>query len=83
MKKFIIALIATCIMVLSITGCGNQQIIDTNYTFKKAIVWLPNGEIVEGEVKSWRDYDGSDQIQVNIDDKVYLTHSTNIVLISE
>lgn len=81
MKK-IIALVAAVILVLSLVGCGNRQLIDTTYTFDRAIINLPNGDVVEGEVKSWKDYDG-DQIQVKIDDTTYLTHVSNVVLISE
>lgn len=81
MKK-IIALVAAVILVLSLVGCGNRQLIDTTHTFDRAIINLPNGDVVEGEVKSWKDYDG-DQIQVKIDDTTYLTHVSNVVLISE
>ena len=80
MKKFI-ALFLVVILLCCMTGC-NKQLIDTTYSFERAIIYLPNGEIVEGEVSSWKDYEG-DQIQVKIDGKTYLVHSSNIVLISE
>lgn len=79
MKKFI-ATLSALIMMVSLTGCGNQQLFDTTYTFNYAIISLPNGEVVEGKVKSWNDYDG-EQIQIVIDDVTYLTHSENIVMI--
>ena len=37
---------------------------------------------LEGEVQSWCDYE-DDQLQVKIDGKQYLVHSSNVVLISE
>ena len=82
MKKFIITFL-TLAMILSMVGCGNMQIIDTTTRFDKAIISMPNGDILEGKVDSWRDYDGSDQIQVTIAGNTYLVHSSNIVLIKE
>ena len=64
------------------TGC-NKQIIDTTYNYDRAIIALPNGEIIDGKITSWTDYEDGDQIQVKIDGKQYLVHSSDIVLISE
>lgn len=82
-KLFALILTIIIIMVIAMTGCGNRQVFDTTYTFERAIVSLPNGEVIEGKVTSWKDYDDGDQIQVKIDGKTYLVHSSNIVLISE
>ena len=65
-----------------LTGC-NKQVFDTTYSYDRAILYLPNGEVIEGKVQSWTDYEDGDQIQVKIDGKQYLIHSENIVLISE
>lgn len=81
MKK-IICILLVVIMLALMVGC-NRQIIDTTWSFERAIVFLPDGEKIEGKVSSWKDYDGSDMIQVAIDGKMYLTHSSNVVLISE
>jgi hypothetical protein len=78
MKKFI-AVILILIMVFVLTGC-NKQIIDLNYHFNYAIIQLPNGDIVEGEVQSWTDFEDGDQIQVKIDGVTYLVHSANVSL---
>lgn len=78
MKK-VIAL--TLLVGTILTGC-NKQIIDINYEFDRAIIYLPNGEIVDGSVESWKDYEG-EQLQVKIDGVVYLTSSYNCVLIRE
>jgi len=80
MKKFII--IASTIITLFLTGC-NRQIIDTTYSYNKAIISLPDGTIISGKVDSWKDYEDGDQIQVKINDVTYLVHSSQIVLISE
>lgn len=85
MKKvtvIIMLLAMMCIILLTMDGCGNRQILDITYTYDKAILSLPNGEVIEGEVDSWRDYDG-DSIQVVIDGNTYYTHIINVVMISE
>lgn len=82
MKKKVMVAIMLVTTVVGLTAC-NQQIIDMTYTYDRAILSLPNGEIVEGKVTSWTDFEDGDQIQVKIDGKTYLVHSTNIVLISE
>lgn len=79
-KKLLVGLIGI-VTLLGLVGC-NKQIIDTTYSFDKAIINLPNGEIIEGKVDSWKDYEG-DQIQIKIDGKTYLVHAEDIVLISE
>lgn len=78
---FIAGVLAT-IMVISMVG-WNKQLWDTTYTFDRAIISMPNGEVIDGKVTSWTDFEDGDQIQVKIDGKTYLVHSTNIVLISE
>lgn len=82
MKKKVMVAIMLVATAVGLTAC-NQQIIDTTYTYDRAIISLPNGEIVEGKVTSWTDFEDGDQIQVKIDGKTYLVHSANIVLISE
>lgn len=81
MKKKAIAAIALIATVAGLTAC-NRTLVDTTYSYDRAIISLPNGEIVEGKVISWTDFEDGDQIQVKIDGKIYLVHSSNIVLIS-
>ena len=83
MKKLICILLVVLTMAMCLMGCGNQAIFDTTWTFERAIVFLPNGEKIEGNVTSWSEFDGSDMIQVTIDGKTYLTHSSNVVMIAE
>lgn len=64
-----------------VTSC-NEQIIDTTYSFDYAYVRLANGEVVEGKVDSWKDYEDGDQLQVKINGVTYLTHASNVTLIS-
>ena len=81
MRKILAALLSL-LMIISLTGCGNQQLFDTTFTFDYAIIALPNGEVVEGDIDSWNDYDG-EQLQIVIDGTTYLTHSENVVMIAE
>ena len=81
MKK-VIAMVLVLLMGLSLLGC-NKQVVDLTYSYERAIILLPNGEVIEGKVSSWTDFEDGDQIQVKIDGKTYLVHSSNIVLISD
>ena len=74
------------IIVVFVFACAscNQQIIDTTYTFDRAIIQISNDEVIEIEVASWKDYDGSDQIQVKSKDgTTYLVHSSRVTLIND
>ena len=83
MKKRVALIIFLAIILISCTGCYNKQFVDMTYHYDRAIVYLPNGEIVEGRVSSWTDFDDGDSIQVKIDGKTYLTHISNVCLIDD
>ena len=83
MKKKLLLVMVAVVTVCCACGVGNKDIFDTVYTYNYAILSLPNGEIVEGKVQTWGDYENSDQIQVKIDNKYYLVHSEDVVLIAE
>lgn len=80
MKKILCVAMVLLAVLLIFTGC-NRQIIDTTYRYDYAIIKLANGEVVEGKVQSWLDFENSDMIQVKIDGKSYLVHSVNCDLI--
>lgn len=79
-KKYLLPLLA-----LFLCGCiGNSQIIDTTYTYKKAIVKMPNGETKEIEVRSWTDYANSDAISITGENGEHIyTHLNNVVLLGD
>ena len=85
MKKVIAILILVAflaIIILSITGC-NRQVIDTNWRFTEAHIILGD-DIERIEIRSWRDFENSDMIQITTTDGVtMLTHSSNIILIAD
>lgn len=82
MKKFLAGIAIVAFMVVTLSGC-NKQVIDVTYKFDKAIVSLPNGDVIEGKLDSWTDYEDGDQIQVKINGVTYLVHSSDVVLIKE
>lgn len=81
----ITATILTCIAIF--VSCnkveGSYQYFDTTWSFDYAMLTMPNGDIVEGKLESWRDYEDGDQLQVKINNKTYLVHSSNVVLVRE
>ena len=85
MKKIaIIALIVVLCLMLTACQIGNRKIgIDTTQTFRWAIIQLGNGELIEGPVDSWRDFDESDAVQITIKGVTYLTHYANAILATE
>lgn len=81
MKKLAI-IVSSIVLAVSLVAC-NKQVVDLTYSYERAIISLPNGEIVEGKVQSWTDFEDGDQIQVKIDGVTYLLHASQVVLISE
>ena len=81
MKKLAI-IVSSIVLAVSLAAC-NKQVVDLTYSYEREIISLPNGEIVEGKVQSWTDFEDGDQIQVKIDGVTYLLHASQIVLISE
>jgi hypothetical protein len=82
MKKIaIVALIIVLCLTLTACQIGNRKIgIDTTQTFRWAIIQMGNGELIEGPVDSWRDFDESDVVQITIKGVTYLTHYANAIL---
>lgn len=82
MKK-IICVVLILSLALALTACqvGNCQVgWDTTQTFTYAILELGNGEIVEGTVTSWRDFEDSDVVQFTMNGITYLTHYSKVIL---
>ena len=81
MKKRFLAIGVLCLGLLA--GCGNRTVWDTNRTYDKAIIRLANDEVIEVEVREWRDYDGEQLQIITPDGTVYLTSSFRCDLIKE
>lgn len=87
MKK-IVLFAALLALILTLTACttttGNRVTYGTDVqTFNYAYVRLDGEEIEKGFVTQWRDYDNSDVVQVLVNGKYYMTHYSNVVLISD
>lgn len=58
--------------------------IDSVQRFSKAYISLQDGRVIIVNVRSWRDFDDSEQLQVTSTNGItYLTHSSRIVLTDE
>lgn len=81
-ELLIVAGVILTIMTLLLKGC-NRQIVDFDWNFKKAVVRDGFGNLSGTvNIKSWRDYDQSDMVQITTDKgQVILTHSANIILL--
>lgn len=77
MKKDILTALCAALIVIALVFClngCNAQLLDTTFAFDKAIIKMPDGTVITGNVESWKDYeDGSDAIQVKMDGVTY-TH---------
>ena len=63
---------------------SNKDFLKVDYTFKKAVIKLPNNEVVTGEVAEWITYDNKDTVKVKLKNgKQYLGHSSYIVLYND
>ena len=85
MKK-IICVVLILSLALALTACkiGNRQVgWDTTQTFTHAILEFGNGELVEGTVTSWRDFEDSDVVQFTMNGITYLTHYSKVILCTE
>ena len=87
-KKVLIGIAVFVVLLLIVAGVfywrthiGNRQLMDANYHFDRAVLKLPNGEVIEGKLNSWLDFADSDVLQVKIDGKTYLTSYVNVCLI--
>lgn len=81
--KRIIAIFLLIFTLLAFTAC-NYQFIDTTYAFDYAIISYGNGVTEKIKIKSWRDYEDGEQIQITaVDGTVYLVSSFNCVLVKE
>ena len=79
MKKLLIL----GIILISLTGCGNKDMFDTEYTFDYAECYF--GEKYEKiKIKSWTTYPDGEQVQIKDEDgNLYLVSMNYCRLIRE
>ena len=66
--------------LLFVTSC-NYNMVDLTYKYDYAYIKLQNGEVIEGKVTSWTDYEDGDQLQITVNGVTYLVHASNCTLI--
>ena len=77
MRRLVIFVVAAVLL----TGC-NKQMVDTTQKYEYAIIQMPGGYHVQGDVQSWRDFKDGDQLQVKINGVTYLTSANNVLLMT-
>lgn len=80
MRKFIVSILIVITMLFTFGCAAEDENMIIGYDW--AVLSLPNGNVIEGEVKGMRNMYG-DQVQVIIDDVLYYTHFCNVVLIDQ
>lgn len=86
MKKMLVLVLALVLCAIALSACkiGNRQIgFDTTQTFKYAIIQLGNGELIEGNIETWRDFSESNEVQITINGITYLTSYENVIMATE
>lgn len=79
-NKAILSVCACLLLMIFLVGCASgENSIDVR---KYAIVKLPNGDIVEGEVQSITRWSAS-LVDVKIDGKTYSVHPINLAIVYE
>ena len=77
----IIILILLAILTIAAVFCIIQNVISYASSFDYAIVSLPNGEIISGQVDNYHVCNNGNII-LTINGTTYLTNSNNVVLIN-
>lgn len=73
-KKVIAMALAGTLTTTTLTGCGNHTILDTKYTYNKALIFSDNSVTIV-EIESWTDYDG-EQFQIKTPEGLYIVTSS-------
>lgn len=86
--RIALALIVATILILTLIAYTNRaeaswDWFDTVWSFERAQIAMPDGSVIEGKVETWKDWDSSDAVQVQIDGVTYYTHLSNVVLMAE
>jgi len=74
-----------CLMLL-LTGCSynGYDFVDTNYSFDKAYIKMPNQEVIVVDIYTWSDSEDGEQLTIkSTDGTIYLVNSVNCVLVKE
>lgn len=85
MKKIIlVCMLVMMVVVLASCSVGNRQVgMDTIQTFDRYKIVIGD-DVIEGTIKTWRDFDDSDVVQImDSNGTVYLTHYRNALIVRD
>lgn len=82
-SNLIITLIVIIFSICLLTACDYRgyDVVDNNYHFDYAYISMPDGTLIEGEIKTWADAEGEQLTITMKDGKRYLVNSMNCVLV--
>lgn len=85
MKKAILIILCLCLVLCILTGCSfkGYDFVDTNYSFDRAIIKMPDGTVKEVNIIKWADSADGEQITITTEDATYLVNSINCILIKD
>ena len=86
MKKKAIMIVALALFLITLfAGCNYRgyDFVDNDYHFDRAIICMPNGEVIEVEVAKWADAEGEQLTITTTDGTRYLVHANNCILIED
>ena len=85
MKKFVtlgFILVLICSLICSCNTTSNMTMFDTNHFFEEAVIFRADGE-QRVKIRNWCEHGYGGIIQITLENgEVYLTHSSNVILIS-
>lgn len=82
MRKRIALALVLVIAALLLASCGNKDYFDTARTYHEAVIAMPDGTVVCGEVQTWQRHPYCDILKVKIDGVTYVVHSSDVVLMN-
>lgn len=83
MKKLIAVFLLAATILLSGCHYKGYDFVDTNYHFDRAIIKMPDGEVIEVQIRKWADSEGEQLTITTKDGKRYLVSSINCILIED
>ena len=86
MKKAFAVIAVVLMTMVVLAGCDfrGYDWIDTNYSFNKALIKMPDGSVQTVEIEKWADASDGEQLTITAKDgTIYLVHATNCILVKE
>lgn len=82
MRKRIALALVMVIAALLLASCCNKDSLNSVDTYYEAVIGMPDGTVVCGEVQTWNRHSYCDILKVKIDGVTYVVHSSDVVLMN-